>query len=649
MAEFKDILKQELSDRSGVGGAISGLASASGKKVKEKLDIRNILFGGKGITSMLGRTIFGKGYSALKDRSSKVDRINDSSSVVNEGSLNLLQVIATNANIQAKNSMSLPSIAKQMNITQKNIAKLVKLQGGTPSNKADSYFSNAKFRENAYEASYVKNKEGNKGSTLVQKTSKDEESNSIIGMLLAALGLGGLVKGVKSLTLGILKRIPIIGSIIMMIEDFFDSKALSESLGIGKVSGLIGQILGGSEGGIMNMFSNAGKWALLGAGIGSVVPVVGTLLGGVVGAILGGVMGYFGGDAIASNVDKAMTAVSRMVEDAWDGLKDFGTYLSDSIKNIIDSISASGKEALATVVSKFPGGGIAAKNLRESAAQDRGNIESRDTGRQQEIQQREATKVETRSQEDTLKTANKAQRDVAVGNVKGIGETGTTKEAMDFFVDKGWTQEQAAGIVGNLQAESGANLRTDAIGDGGKAYGIAQWHPDRQAKFQKTYGKPIQQAGFKEQLEFVNWELNNDEKKAGTALKGATSADEAAAIFDQYYERSSGAHRQQRMANALAWIKEPGKTAAEGTALAASPVSTPQVASVPTTPTKGAAVSSASAAVTDNKKSGDVVVVNNNTNNNGGGKSPVPTQTASSSVQPYDTEFYRNLMKPMTL
>jgi murein DD-endopeptidase MepM/ murein hydrolase activator NlpD len=52
-----------------------------------------------------------------------------------------------------------------------------------------------------------------------------------------------------------------------------------------------------------------------------------------------------------------------------------------------------------------------------------------------------------------------------------------------------------------------------------------------------------------------------------------------------------------------------------------------------------------------NKKSGDVVVVTNNgnNNNNGGGKSPAPTQTAGSPAQPYDTEFYRNLMKPMTL
>lgn len=129
-------------------------------------------------------------------------------------------------------------------------------------------------------------------------------------------------------------------------------------------------------------------------------------------------------------------------------------------------------------------------------------------------------------------------------------ETGRPEEAQAFFEDKGWTKEQSAGIVGNLFVESG--LRTDAVGDGGKAYGIAQWHPDRQATFERVYGKPIKQSSFQEQLEYVNWELNNTEKRAGDALRGAGSAADAAAIVDKQYERSSGAAIAQRQANATA-------------------------------------------------------------------------------------------------
>lgn len=642
MAEFKDILKQELSGRSGLGGAVSGLASASTKSIREKMDIRNILFGGKGITSMLGRTVFGKGYSALGDKSSKVRRISETSSLVNQESLNFLQILVNNSEIQAKNSMSLPQIAKEINITKKNIAKLVTLQGGTPSTKAQSYFSNASFRENAYEAKYVKAKEGTKGSTYV-KAEKNDESNSIMGMLLTALGLGGLIGGVKRLTVGLIKKIPIIGSIFTLIEDFFDSKDLAESLGIGKLPALLGTILGGSEGGIMNMFSNAGKWALLGATLGSVVPGLGTLLGGLVGAILGGVMGYFGGDEIASNIDKVTTKISRMAEDAWDSLTDFGTYISDAIKNIVDSISASGKESLAKVLDYVPGAGSAANVFRKSAAEDRANIDTRNSGREQAIQQRETQKTETRAQETATKEAIKTQRDVAGGKVKGVGETGSTKEAVDFFISKGWTQEQAAGIVGNLQAESGASLRTDAVGDGGKAYGIAQWHPDRQAKFQQLYGKPIQQAGFKEQLEYVNWELNNTEKRAGDALRAATDAQSAAAIVDQYYERSSGAHRQQRMANAQALVGEPGSPSP--TAVAGTPLTSP-VAATPST--KGSAVQTASTSVSDGQRtSGQNVVINKTDVNNvsGGGGNQIAVATPSA----FDSELSKFLLKPMVL
>lgn len=136
----------------------------------------------------------------------------------------------------------------------------------------------------------------------------------------------------------------------------------------------------------------------------------------------------------------------------------------------------------------------------------------------------------------------------------GLGETGNAKEAVQYFISKGWTPAQAAGIVGNLQAESGANLQTNAVGDGGQAYGIAQWHPDRQANFKRAFGKDIRQSRFKEQLAFVQWELENTESRAAAELRKATTPQQAAAIVDQFYERSSGAHRGKRIANAQALV-----------------------------------------------------------------------------------------------
>jgi len=48
-----------------------------------------------------------------------------------------------------------------------------------------------------------------------------------------------------------------------------------------------------------------------------------------------------------------------------------------------------------------------------------------------------------------------------------FGNDADAKTAQKMLMEKGWTREQAAGIVGNLQAESGLN--TKAVGDSGKA------------------------------------------------------------------------------------------------------------------------------------------------------------------------------------
>lgn len=117
---------------------------------------------------------------------------------------------------------------------------------------------------------------------------------------------------------------------------------------------------------------------------------------------------------------------------------------------------------------------------------------------------------------------------------KGGGEA--VGAVVDFFMAKGWTREQAEGIAANLEQESG--FKADAEGDGGQAYGLAQWHPDRQAEFAKKYGKDIRKSTGAEQLEFINHELTRgNEQSAGNSLKTATNAYDAAAIVSRQYER----------------------------------------------------------------------------------------------------------------
>ncbi|XXE86889.1 hypothetical protein J3Q07_16385 [Pseudomonas sp. D4-18] len=117
---------------------------------------------------------------------------------------------------------------------------------------------------------------------------------------------------------------------------------------------------------------------------------------------------------------------------------------------------------------------------------------------------------------------------------KGGGEA--VAAVVDYFMSKGWTQEQAEGIAANLEQESG--FKANASGDGGQAYGLAQWHPDRQAEFAKQYGKDIRNSTGAEQLEFIQHELTKgNERAAGKSLRTATSSYDAAAIVSREYER----------------------------------------------------------------------------------------------------------------
>ena len=118
----------------------------------------------------------------------------------------------------------------------------------------------------------------------------------------------------------------------------------------------------------------------------------------------------------------------------------------------------------------------------------------------------------------------------------GVGKNGVSKnDVMRFFMSKNWTKEQAAGITANLWHES--RFDPASVGDSGKAYGLAQWHPDRQKIFKKLFGKDIRRSSVNEQLEFVQYELTHNEKNAGRRLKNARTARDAGSIVSRFYER----------------------------------------------------------------------------------------------------------------
>jgi hypothetical protein len=119
------------------------------------------------------------------------------------------------------------------------------------------------------------------------------------------------------------------------------------------------------------------------------------------------------------------------------------------------------------------------------------------------------------------------------------------------LVKSGLSPAAASGVVGNLMQESGSNLNPSSWNPQEGALGIAQWREDRRVKlvnFAEAHGTDPRD--FDTQLDFIVHELDTSEKAAGDRLRQATTPQEAAAIFDKLYERSSGAHIDKRVQNA---------------------------------------------------------------------------------------------------
>lgn len=101
-----------------------------------------------------------------------------------------------------------------------------------------------------------------------------------------------------------------------------------------------------------------------------------------------------------------------------------------------------------------------------------------------------------------------------------------SNQMMDYLIkDKGFTIAQAAAKVAQYRQESGFN--TQSIGDGGTAFGLKQWHPEREKAIEKKFGKSMSSMTWKEQIDADIDEEKNGEKKSGQELAAAKTIGQA--------------------------------------------------------------------------------------------------------------------------
>ena len=225
MATFTDVYKQELKSK----GILSSLGSAAFKRTKERLDPRNMLFGGSGMLAASGQKIFGKGYQSLDRTPGK--RLAESGTFngeIKSEVLNSLLISSQNQESQltiiAKNTMNSNAMARDMNVMRQNIMKLVTMGGGKASRASDMFFRDSAARENAYESQIAKNK-SKTSPTVVNKPGESEGGNK--GIMGALLGIGSTI---ATAVTGALSSIP---SLLLSI---FSAENIGKILGLGSAA-----------------------------------------------------------------------------------------------------------------------------------------------------------------------------------------------------------------------------------------------------------------------------------------------------------------------------------------------------------------------------------------------------------------------------
>jgi hypothetical protein len=673
-SRLADILKNEYKTK----GIIEGGSSALAKHAREKMDIRNSLFGGSGLGSIIGRKLFGKGYSAI-DSVEGSSKVSEASSDLSGSSSGILQEISASSKLTAKNTLTLPSMARDMFLVKQNMVKMVKLQGGTPQTKAGDWFSRQQTRENAFESKF------NKGTapTKVEEKKETSSNTGLLGILAAAGSIfASLLKPLGSLA-GIAATVGLaVGAFGRVIWKILGVLVGSK---IGKILGLGALIVGANSafGGDTNVDGAPGAEPTNGGEDSSIGKTLGNTALGVGGAIAG---------ASAISAGSKMPALAKAT----------GTAVLDAKTMSVGQLAKSTPKSmwgkfLAFVAEKSPKlwGKLALKLAQAGALaaipivgwvgaaiqlgfslwtawelyelwREFNDIESKspaivdDSG--YDAMGNATGITPTASPSPSPVTSNSSSvpgtTPTAVSGASSStgsfelpkGKSISSNEAIDYLVKKGMTPAQAAGVVGNLLQESRLNSGAHNKSEG--AYGIAQWRLSRLTDLQNfaaAKGKPIDDINT--QLDFILHELNGKEKRAGQMLFASKTADEAAYNFGKYYERPKTVE-QSRLSYAsqsLAQYKPTGSSTgvelAQGDAMSgggAEIMASATATAVPQVPSSGQKVLAQSSALqaASTSGSGSTVINAPTTNNVAGGSSG----GGGNNVNPYDGDLMKYLL-----
>lgn len=134
----------------------------------------------------------------------------------------------------------------------------------------------------------------------------------------------------------------------------------------------------------------------------------------------------------------------------------------------------------------------------------------------------------------------------------------TQAKVWNFLKSKGFTDAQAAGIMGNIEIESRFNPAAEQIKGnkwaGGK--GLFQWDDRKGNLYNYAASKGKSWTDLQTQLDFFWKELQTTESNAYRYVKGARSTVQASELFQQKFERAGIPHQAKRNAAAQKYYNQ---------------------------------------------------------------------------------------------
>ena len=177
MVDFAKKYMSSVESGGGVVGSLGTAAKGVGKDIAGKFTRKSIVSAalpGDDIISVLGRRALGGGKVKSEKKKEDAGSVTQVTKAVQEGSAKEMSILKS----IAQNSMSLPGIARDVNVLRQNMQKLVKIEGGEKKTGADDYFMKQDEREAALEAQM------GGPEKVVEKEADDAKSGGgILGMI----------------------------------------------------------------------------------------------------------------------------------------------------------------------------------------------------------------------------------------------------------------------------------------------------------------------------------------------------------------------------------------------------------------------------------------------------------------------------------